>query len=208
MGFQEDGSLKFTSYGNSLHPTRYPEIYRVIETLATTALPLWDQCLAVNVSYKRRPGPEDCTGGGRLKGLTMATWQEPKIGTRRVEKYKDSGLQVIVKIASIKLTPDKPGFAGGAWHVESQMNERIVGTALSYLDSENITESCLELRMSTNARPAKVVISPFPMSSSIASQPRLQDSTRPGHRRFIAVWLVDPNIRIKNMGMVPPQHLD
>ncbi|KAI6442702.1 hypothetical protein MCOR22_005764 [Pyricularia oryzae] len=88
------------------------------------------------------------------------------------------------------------------------MNERIVGTALSYLDSENITESCLELRMSTNARPAKVVISPFPMSSSIASQPRLQDSTRPGHRRFIAVWLVDPNIRIKNMGMVPPQHLD
>lgn len=31
------------------------------------------------------------------------------------------------------------------------MNERIVGTALSYLDSENITESCLEFRMSTNA---------------------------------------------------------
>ncbi|KAH9430626.1 hypothetical protein MCOR02_007961 [Pyricularia oryzae] len=87
MGFQEDGSLKFTSYGNSLHPTRYPEIYRVIETLATTALPLWDQCLAVNVSYKRRPGPEDCTGGGRLKGKSgiwspenfreaMATWQK------------------------------------------------------------------------------------------------------------------------------------
>ncbi|KAL5917472.1 hypothetical protein ACKVV1_007094 [Pyricularia oryzae] len=40
MGFQEDGSLKFTSYMNNLHPTRYPEIYRVIETLATTALPL------------------------------------------------------------------------------------------------------------------------------------------------------------------------
>ncbi|KAI6603354.1 hypothetical protein MCOR04_001755 [Pyricularia oryzae] len=178
MGFQEDGSLKFTSYGNSLHPTRYPEIYRS---------GIWS--------------PENFREA-------MATWQEPKIGTRRVEKYKDSGLQVIVKIASIKLTPDKPGFAGGAWHVESQMNERIVGTALSYLDSENITESCLELRMSTNARPAKVVISPFPMSSSIASQPRLQDSTRPGHRRFIAVWLVDPNIRIKNMGMVPPQHLD
>lgn len=52
MGFQEDGSLKFTSYMNNLHPTRYPEIYRVIETLATTALPLSDRCLAVNVSYK------------------------------------------------------------------------------------------------------------------------------------------------------------
>lgn len=46
------------------------------------------------------------------------------------------------------------------------------------------------------------------MSSSIAFQPRLQDSTRPGHRRFIALWLVDPNIRIINTGMAPPQHLD
>ncbi|KAI7914560.1 hypothetical protein M0657_009421 [Pyricularia oryzae] len=91
MGFQEDGSLKFTSYMNNLHPTRYPEIYRVIETLATTALPLWDQCLAVNVSYKRRLGPEDCTGGGRLKGLSMpVTQKESNKPYHRPAFYQDS----------------------------------------------------------------------------------------------------------------------
>lgn len=41
----EDGSVKFTSYINNLHPTEYPEIYEAIEQLIEKALPLWDQCL-------------------------------------------------------------------------------------------------------------------------------------------------------------------
>jgi hypothetical protein len=44
--FQDDGSVKFTSYINNLHPSKYPEIYRTIEKLVGAALPLWDQCLA------------------------------------------------------------------------------------------------------------------------------------------------------------------
>lgn len=35
------------------------------------------------------------------------------------EKFKDSGLQVIVKMASIELTPEKPDFPAGGWHVGS-----------------------------------------------------------------------------------------
>lgn len=31
------------------------------------------------------------------------------------------GLQVIVKLANIELTPDKPSYAGGTWHVEGQL---------------------------------------------------------------------------------------
>ena len=33
------------------------------------------------------------------------------------EKFKEHGLQVIVKIASIELTPEKPYFPAGSWHV-------------------------------------------------------------------------------------------
>ena len=33
------------------------------------------------------------------------------------KKFAESGLQVIVKIASIELTPDKPEFPVGGWHV-------------------------------------------------------------------------------------------
>lgn len=43
----------------------------------------------------------------------------PKSGKRLAEKFKESGLQIIVKIASIELTPDKPEFPTGGWHVRN-----------------------------------------------------------------------------------------
>lgn len=33
------------------------------------------------------------------------------------ERFNEHGLQVIVKMASIELTPEKPDFLGGSWHV-------------------------------------------------------------------------------------------
>lgn len=33
------------------------------------------------------------------------------------EKFKKDGLQIIVKMASIELTPEKPEFPAGSWHV-------------------------------------------------------------------------------------------
>jgi hypothetical protein len=32
--------------------------------------------------------------------------------------YATDGLQVVVKLANIELTPEKPHYAGGSWHVE------------------------------------------------------------------------------------------
>ena len=32
-------------------------------------------------------------------------------------------LQIIVKLANIHLTPEKPRYEGGSWHVEGQLNE-------------------------------------------------------------------------------------
>lgn len=55
-------------------------------------------------------------------------------------------LQVIVKLATIHLTPEDPEYPGGSWHVEGMMNERIVSTGIYYWDSENITESSLSFR--------------------------------------------------------------
>ncbi|KAH8891423.1 hypothetical protein GQ53DRAFT_746540 [Thozetella sp. PMI_491] len=73
---------------------------------------------------------------------------EPKVTLQ--EMFKNSGLQVIVKMASIELTPEKPEFPLGSWHVEGQMNEHICATAIYYLDSENITDASLEFRMHTS----------------------------------------------------------
>ena len=40
------------------------------------------------------------------------------------EKYGQRGLQIIVKLANIELTPDNPEYEGGSWHVEGQMVRR------------------------------------------------------------------------------------
>lgn len=37
---------------------------------------------------------------------------------------------------------------------------------------------------------------------------RLEDPKRPGHRRFVVMWLVDPNYRIVSTRNVPPQRHD
>ena len=37
------------------------------------------------------------------------------------EEYAKSGLQVIVKLANIHLTPENPSYDGGSWHVEGQL---------------------------------------------------------------------------------------
>ncbi|KAF3047778.1 hypothetical protein E8E12_011658 [Didymella heteroderae] len=63
----------------------------------------------------------------------------------------DKNLQIIVKLANIHLTPEKPEYKGGAWHIEGQLNEHIVATALYYYDNNNITDSRLHFRTKVEA---------------------------------------------------------
>ncbi|KAM0261009.1 hypothetical protein ACHAQJ_002444 [Trichoderma viride] len=166
---------------------------------------------------------------------------------RLCEKFKEHGLQIIVKLASIELTPEKPHFPMGSWHVEGQMNERICATALFYLDSENVTDSHLSFRMQTDqdlqgdistgqdqynylervygtglgqfqasclqnygdvkTPQGRMLAFPNVFQHRVSSF-RLKDATKPGHRRFLALWLVDPHERIVSTANVPPQQKD
>jgi len=55
-------------------------------------------------------------------------------------------LQVIVKLANIELTPEKPSYPGGVWHVEGMRNESIVASGIYYYASKNLTQSKLAFR--------------------------------------------------------------
>ena len=48
----------------------------------------------------------------------------PAPGKRLIERCREKGLQVIVKMASIELTPDKPEFPMGGWHVSIRTMQR------------------------------------------------------------------------------------
>ncbi|KFY32862.1 hypothetical protein V495_08667 [Pseudogymnoascus sp. VKM F-4514 (FW-929)] len=340
LAFQEDGTVKFTSYINNLHPTKYPGIYRTIEKLIDIAVPAWDQFLTVHDSYRNHLDvkipphgrqnsrfslpksasdeddalwepfnaevlaqshyelteddwesikdervyssdedrgvdfgveiPEDSSRDEEADDVKALKWKkvrdplipEPdEVDEKSAvnylcqesirEKFKETGLQVIVKMATIELTPEKPDFPIGGWHVEGQMNERICATALYYLDSENVTPSHLSFRMQTSYYQEELqdvtgqdqynwlehvygtALGPSGGVASACLQPfgsvetkqgrllafpnvfhhrvspfKLQDPTKPGHRRFIALWLVDPHQRIVSTGNVPPQRLD
>ena len=47
-------------------------------------------------------------------------FREPKKLSLR-DQFGKHGLQVIVKLTNIELTPEKPKYHGGVWHVEGQM---------------------------------------------------------------------------------------
>ncbi|MET9693892.1 DUF4246 domain-containing protein [Streptomyces sp. NPDC006514] len=145
-------------------------------------------------------------------------------------------LQAIVKLATIHLTPDKPEYAGGSWHVEGMLNERIVSTGIYYWDSENITESRLSFRaalddpdyeqnddnglrevyglededalnqmLGSASTPAGRCLA-FPnILQHRVGDFRLSDPTRPGHRKILAFFLVDPSETIVSTSDVPPQ---
>lgn len=58
VSFQDDGTVKFTSYVNNLHPEKHRAMYHTIEKLIETALPMWDQCLRVDPEDDVEEGKE------------------------------------------------------------------------------------------------------------------------------------------------------
>ncbi|MFJ3088833.1 DUF4246 domain-containing protein [Streptomyces sp. NPDC086838] len=145
-------------------------------------------------------------------------------------------LQVIVKLATIHLTPEKPEYAGGSWHVEGMLNERIVSTGIYYWDSENITDSRLSFRTaldepeyeqsdhegisavygledqealnqllgSVSTPAGRCLAFPNVLQHRVGSF-RLADPARPGYRKILAFFLVDPSETIVSTSDIPPQ---
>ena len=65
------------------------------------------------------------------------------------DTFRKQGLQIIVKIDGIELTPDKPKYHGSSWKFEGQMNEHIVATAMYAYDVKNVTETRIAFRQET-----------------------------------------------------------
>lgn len=287
--FSPDGSAKFTSYINNLHPLKYKNLYSIIEKIIDRAIPLWNMTLfplqgklhgkyrLCRIPYSTqefepdpdRMAPED-TPQQEEDEQEDAYWERRDQWARDIRRvvlpnpgefkppppidaadmmdikrdYAHRGLQVVVKLANIELTPEKPTYEGGTWHVEGQMNEHICATALYYLSNSNITSSRLAFRQQSsyddandigyaqdehdflsavfgceNNEPAVQEVGSVECSEGrLLTFPNilqhrvlpfgLADPTKPGHRKILALFLIDPNIRIISTANVPPQQRD
>lgn len=92
------------------------------------AIPLWNITLAPlavpgsRPSWFKRIDYRGCYEEEVVQpepGLFSPPTPHPPLDLRL--KYIDSGLQIIVKLANIELTPTKPRYEGGSWHVEGQL---------------------------------------------------------------------------------------
>ncbi|KAJ7205164.1 hypothetical protein GGX14DRAFT_644910 [Mycena pura] len=187
----------------------------------------------------------------------ISSWLERKYGGSLVlpdapAEYKDTfneelstsltntRIQVIVKLANIVLTPEKPEYPGGIWHVEGMATESIVSTFIYYYESENIESCNLSFRMATcypgyheqddsvcmtvlygisrddpcvqdigSAETKAGRCIAFPNIYQHRVSPfRLADPSKPGVRKILVFFLVDPTTMIWSTDNVPPQQLE
>ncbi|TQL77532.1 uncharacterized protein DUF4246 [Stackebrandtia endophytica] len=252
-----DGGVSFRSYVNNVHPEKHRDLVEVLPDVMSRMIPLWEKV----ITDLRNPRPlrivPDPFGWYPDEpdiGEDVDAWSEwredrhpvlpdaPEFDASTLPEHahqvslRGRRLQVIVKLANIHLTPDKPEYPGGSWHVEGMLNERIVSTGIYYWDSENTTESRLGFRTAVEdptyeqnddegmrevygleneealnqelgsvATPAgRCLAFPNVLQHRVASF-RLADPAKPGHRKILVFFLVDPSKRIMSTSDIPPQ---
>ncbi|BGP49307.1 hypothetical protein JCM10450v2_005191 [Rhodotorula kratochvilovae] len=169
-----EGKTTISSYINNLHPVEDAAFYPVLAALFDRFLPLFERVLSdlqvppphrIPVDYEVATSwygemPDDLSDGGWedwdekkvIKLPEPKVFELPSDDERRKKEeqpafpLKGRKLQVIVKLANIHLSPEKPDYPGGVWHVEGMQNEEIVASGIYYFDQDNIGESRLAFR--------------------------------------------------------------
>lgn len=254
-------------YINNLDATAHSSVYPVITSLVEASVPMYERVLSdlrrpLTVS---RLDPIECIWehgmpwpsdeefdnfpdreaesrffDSQPKRLPKALAGGYTDALSLVEKTVDltgQTLQIIVKLANIVLTPEKPDYPGGSWHVEGMENEHIVASFIYYYDEDNLETSRLSFRTAV-AQPEyheqddtlcmKMLYGlkrddacvqerggnttsqdrciAFPNIYQHCVSPfSLADKTKSGHRKIVALFLVDPAWKIPSTTDVPPQ---
>ncbi len=264
------GEVTCQGYINNLHPIEHRMLYPPITSILQRFVPMFQKVLSDTLSneppllievdpnswYKHLGEGPDISAHSREAYNAYHVWQHarkplvpepppfrPPSTKGRVEvSLKGRTLQVIVKLANIVLTPEKPQYPGGAWHVEGMLNEQIVATGLYYYACENITESRLAFRTQVGSDPDGMDMEyeqndnrgyrsvfgfanedmmnqelghivavedkcvAFPNLWQHCVQPfELADPSKPGVRKILCFFLVDPFRRVHSTSDVPPQ---
>ncbi|KAL4761383.1 DUF4246 domain-containing protein [Aspergillus foveolatus] len=243
----DTGLCRIISYINNAHPVKHRALYQAAEKILAQTIPLWQSSLTKKpfrgdrIKVQRSP-PDDAEGYEfdqyeecRTEWYASRRIKQPEPGVFKVTKplypavnfqkrFPNQKIQVIVKLASIMLTPEKPDYEGGAWHIEGQLNERIAASAIYYYDSHNITASSLAFRHrgmsdlydsrnevlitqdlgSVDTKEGRLLTFPNTLQHRV-SLFFLADRSKPGHRKILALFLVNPHHRIISSANVPPQ---
>ncbi|EGF81582.1 hypothetical protein BATDEDRAFT_24123 [Batrachochytrium dendrobatidis JAM81] len=162
---EQDGSVTINSYINNLNPIWHRDMYKCIakifkcfvpmfESLFRTMDPMFKYIDIHNGTKGYEPSSQSSRGGMEPYTRVIRPVYVPTLPKHFKSKYESAkpvslrgrNLQVIVKLTNIQLTPSKPKYDEGNWHIEGPINESIVATGLYYYDVENITTPELDFR--------------------------------------------------------------
>ncbi|KAG6918567.1 hypothetical protein DXG01_013368 [Tephrocybe rancida] len=149
-----------------------------------------------------------------LVGAALVGKEAAAVELRR--DFAKRGLQIIVKLANIHLTPKEPAYEGGSWHVEGQLMSPIkttVGYSQDHHDWLHVIFGCEQdepgVQDSGTVGTPEGRLLAWPNVLQHRVEPfGLIDPDKPGHRKILALFLVDPNIRIVSTSSVPCQQRD
>ncbi|KAF9336148.1 hypothetical protein BG006_009559 [Podila minutissima] len=224
------GKAHFESYINSLHPAEHRELYPVLEEILEMFIPMFEEILSdmrvfttKEKRFKAHPSEwhsqvlhfgdnwdaylahVDARIPNPFKVPEFVPPQEPERYNLRGQK-----LQVVVKLVTIELTPQNPKHTGGSWHVEGMANENIE------LEHEQV--DCSGFRIMFGLEDEQALIQyldgivtkedrciAFPNIFQHQVQPfELADPTKPGTRKILVFFLVNPEAPVLSTTNVPP----
>ncbi|EJD36706.1 hypothetical protein AURDEDRAFT_154543 [Auricularia subglabra TFB-10046 SS5] len=246
----QDCTVARKGYINNLHPS-HGGLYTTLNHIISAFVPLFERVLTdllhttdfplrVSDAYHhveedrpvRREGEPDTSywqryddwyEHGRPIVLSDPSAYTPRGAALRKETYSLGGrdIQVIVKLANIILTPEKPEYPGGSWHVNICESRLAFRTAVAAPDSYEQSDysgaqavwglehegPLVQDLGSVQTKAGRCIAFPNIYQHCVAPF-KLVDASCPGHRKILALFLVDPNICIPSTSVVVPQQAE
>jgi len=178
------------SWINNVHPSLDSQFYVVANEVVSSLVPLFNSTLVTlrfPRLHDRRVDPAKCVSGNHGWPQLEPGSYQPLVSRVRSEYldkdaklhrsvhvdlqrvFWDAGIQTIIQISSIGLTPEEPRYPGEEWHVQGQLvrmiagelicpflnsgfvftclqNERICASVLYCYDCENISDASMSFR--------------------------------------------------------------
>ncbi|OAJ37376.1 hypothetical protein BDEG_21407 [Batrachochytrium dendrobatidis JEL423] len=166
---EQDGSVTINSYINNLNPIWHRDMYKCIAKIFKCFVPMFESLIkTMDPMFKyidlrngingyeppSQSDHDDMESDTRVIRPvyvpTLPEHFESKYESAKPVSLRGRNLQVIVKLTNIQLTPSKPKYDEGNWHIEGPINESIVATGLYYYDVENITTPKLDFRVAVD----------------------------------------------------------
>ncbi|EGF77483.1 hypothetical protein BATDEDRAFT_36048 [Batrachochytrium dendrobatidis JAM81] len=167
---EQDGSVTINSYINNLNPIWHRDMYKCIAKIFKCFVPMFESLFRTMDPMFKYIDIHNGTKGYELPNQSDYGDMQPNTQVTRPvyvpilpehfkSKYESAkpvslrgrNLQVIVKLTNIQLTPSKPKYDEGNWHIEGPRNESIAAIGLYYYDVENITTPKLDFREAVNS---------------------------------------------------------